>query len=70
MVTGNEVQVHHKIPVHVLTKDNIMLIWDFDNLIALCRKCHGNSHAMLNQQRKKELVKRKYITLDKFFFLK
>jgi hypothetical protein len=33
------INVHHIIPVHTLDKSNIMLIWDFKNLISLCPKC-------------------------------
>ncbi len=36
----NVINIHHKIPVHILTIDNLHLIWDFDNLIALCEACH------------------------------
>lgn len=38
------INVHHKIPVHTLTEENIMLIWNEDNFICLCTECHGNAH--------------------------
>lgn len=34
------INIHHKIPVHTLDKDNLHLIWDQSNLIALCGECH------------------------------
>lgn len=34
------INIHHKIPVHTLDKDNLYLIWEWDNLIALCEDCH------------------------------
>ncbi len=37
----NVVNIHHKIPVHTLTGENLNLIWDYDNLIALCENCHS-----------------------------
>lgn len=35
-----KIEVHHKIPVHTLTFEQLYLIWDFDNLIMLCHECH------------------------------
>ena len=37
------VNAHHIIPVHTLTKDNLALIWDKNNLICLCPECHGKT---------------------------
>lgn len=34
------INIHHKTPVHTLDKDNLHLIWEWDNLIALCEDCH------------------------------
>lgn len=34
------VNIHHKIPVHTLTGENLRLIWDYSNLKALCEDCH------------------------------
>lgn len=36
----NIINIHHKQPVHTLDKDNLHLIWDTSNLIALCEECH------------------------------
>jgi 5-methylcytosine-specific restriction endonuclease McrA len=36
----NTINIHHKIPVHKLERDNFHLIWDYTNLIALCEDCH------------------------------
>jgi len=41
------INIHHKIPVHTLDKDNFHLIWDWDNLIALCKDCHNQQDHQL-----------------------
>ena len=41
--------IHHKIPVHTLKWDNIHLIWDASNLIALCHDCHKNQDHQLKK---------------------
>jgi hypothetical protein len=38
------INVHHKVPVCYANKTNIMSIFDENNFIALCTKCHGQSH--------------------------
>ena len=43
----NTINIHHKIPVHKLTNDNFYLIWEFDNLIALCEDCHHSQDHQL-----------------------
>jgi hypothetical protein len=43
------VNIHHKIPVHTLTWDNIHLIWDKRNLIALCEDCHHKQDHKLSK---------------------
>lgn len=50
---GNNVDVvniHHKIPVHKLTMENIHLIWDYSNLIALCKDCHNQQDHQLKRK--------------------
>ena len=43
------INIHHKIPVHKLTIENIHLIWDWDNLIALCEDCHNQQDHQLKK---------------------
>lgn len=43
------VEVHHKRPVHVLTFDDIHMIWDESNLVLLCKQCHLKWHAELRE---------------------
>ena len=66
-----EAQVHHKIPVHALTLENIMLMFDSSNFICLCMDCHWDDHRSINEVERKEKFKKeiekKYIVLDKFF---
>jgi len=38
------INVHHIKPVYSLTIDEFDLIWDHDNLIALCEVCHHEKH--------------------------
>ena len=35
------INIHHKTPVHILTWENINLIWDESNFLALCIECHN-----------------------------
>jgi len=41
------INIHHKIPVHTLDWNNLHLIWDKDNLIALCKDCHNQQDHQL-----------------------
>ena len=41
------INIHHKTPVHTLNKDNLYLIWDKENLIALCPECHNSQDHQL-----------------------
>jgi len=41
------INIHHKIPIHKITMDNIHLIWDYSNLIALCKDCHNKQDHQL-----------------------
>ena len=41
------INIHHKIPVHKLTMENVHLIWDYSNLMALCSDCHNNQDHQL-----------------------
>jgi len=41
------IHIHHKYPVHILTWENIHLIWDKRNLIALCPECHHKQEHFL-----------------------
>lgn len=44
------INVHHKIPVHKLDRDNLHLIWDYTNLIALCEDCHHKQDHQLKRK--------------------
>lgn len=44
------IHIHHKIPVHTLDKDNLHLIWDESNLIALCEDCHHKQDHQLKSR--------------------
>jgi len=59
------INVHHIVPVHILTKENIHLIWEESNLICLCPECHWAKH-----RSEPEIVYKvdpiKYKTLDQF----
>jgi len=56
-------QVHHKIPVCLVTLVNVMSIFDENNLICLCNACHGKSHPW----RKKPVEPaKKYKNLDAY----
>lgn len=44
------INIHHKIPIHTLKKDNLQLIWDEDNLIALCEDCHKLQNHQLKRK--------------------
>lgn len=46
----NAIQIHHIKPVHMLTKDNIYLIWDKRNLKALCPECHHHQNHYLTKK--------------------
>lgn len=72
----HQINVHHVIEVNQLTAENIMLIWDFDNLLALCYNCHYKKrHGWLDHDERKEKIrldkikkrKKKHVTLDMFF---
>jgi len=54
--THDVINIHHIIPVHTLTIENLHLIWDKSNLIALCPKCHHNQDHQLKKIRKIEKI--------------
>jgi 5-methylcytosine-specific restriction endonuclease McrA len=56
------INVHHKIPVHTLNLENLSLIWDYDNLIALCQDCHHQQDHQLSKMKMDELSQFKKIT--------
>lgn len=56
------VYIHHKIPVHKITMENIYLIWDYDNLKALCKECHNKQDHFLKKIKKDLYIKFKKIT--------
>jgi 5-methylcytosine-specific restriction endonuclease McrA len=58
----DDIEIHHKVPIHCLDETNFTLVWDPKNLIALCRKCHGKAH----KRRNLELKKSDIVTLDKW----
>lgn len=44
--------VHHRVPLTEETVNDINLSLNWDNLQALCRKCHGEVHADIERRRK------------------
>jgi 5-methylcytosine-specific restriction endonuclease McrA len=69
-------EVHHKKPVHRTNPNDYLLIWDLDNLINLCLKCHNKQDHQLRRSEeekkksKKELLEWKYRNfrkIDDFF---
>ncbi len=44
------INIHHKIPIHTLKNDNLHLIWDENNLIALCEDCHHKQDHQLKRK--------------------
>ncbi len=56
------INIHHKIPVHTLDLENLHLIWDFSNLIALCPKCHNNQDHQLSKLKMAEISQFRKIT--------
>lgn len=59
------INVHHIIPVHTLTKENILLIWEESNLICLCQECHWSKHRSEAKTNYK-VDPLKYKTIDQF----
>ena len=58
LVSWGEIEVHHEIPVHTLTKNNFYLIWDKSNLICLCHGCHsGMDHKLKRSLEEIEEIK-------------
>jgi len=50
------INIHHIIPVHTLTIENLYLIWEKTNLIALCPKCHNDQDHQLKKTQKIEKI--------------
>lgn len=44
--------IHHRVPLTTETVSDLNLSLNWDNLQALCRKCHGEVHAELERERK------------------
>ena len=44
--------VHHRVPLTEETVSDLNLSLNWDNLQALCRKCHGEVHRELDRKRK------------------
>lgn len=76
----HEITVHHVVEVNQLTAENIMLIWEPDNLLALCYDCHYKKRHGWNDpedkkenkrialvNKKKEKIRKKHVILDMFF---
>ena len=62
-------EIHHKIPVHTLDPTNIKLIWDTNNLICLCRKCHNaqDHHFGLSPEEKlRRIAKKQQLSVEAF----
>lgn len=60
------VNVHHEIPVHTLTWENINLIWDHSNLTCLCQECHGNQDHELKKNPKNPKNPNKFKSILKY----
>jgi 5-methylcytosine-specific restriction endonuclease McrA len=45
--------VHHRVPLTEETVSDLNLSLNWDNLQALCRKCHGEVHAEIDRARKR-----------------
>ena len=56
------INIHHIIPVHTLDWDNLHLIWDKSNLIALCEDCHNKQDHYLKQIKEDPYIKFRKIT--------
>ena len=59
------INIHHIKPVHTLMEENFTLIWDFDNLKALCPPCHSRQNHFLKKSTTDPLTRFKKIS--KFF---
>lgn len=57
------VNIHHKLPVHKIVMSNIHLIWDYSNLIALCKPCHNKQDHFLKKTKKAK----KYRMITSYF---
>jgi len=44
--------IHHRVPLTEETVKDLNMSLNWDNLQALCRKCHGEVHAELDRERK------------------
>lgn len=44
--------VHHRVPLTMETVNDLNLSLNWDNLQALCRKCHGEVHKEIERSRK------------------
>ena len=58
------VEIHHKQPVYTLTEENILLIFDSNNLICLCESCHNKTKGI---KKPKGQIKH-FITLERFLY--
>ena len=56
------VEIHHKQPVYTLTEENILLIFDSNNLICLCESCHNKTKEIKKLKGPIE----KFITIERF----
>lgn len=63
----SRIDVHHKTPVSFLKLENVNLLFDHENFIALCPECHAGSHPW---RAKGEVRARKnkeqHVSLDSF----
>lgn len=63
LLSYDEIEVHHLVPVCMVDETNYYLIWDQNNLQILCHKCHAKAeeHKLFRvKQTPKEKVERKY----------
>lgn len=51
------INIHHIIPVHTLTWDNLYLIWDRRNLKSLCPECHHRQDHYLSTKTNEKSIK-------------
>jgi len=48
-----DIDIHHVKPVSLLGENELYLIWDFSNLMALCKACHnGDMHQEIYKNRR------------------
>jgi 5-methylcytosine-specific restriction endonuclease McrA len=57
LISRYVLNIHHKIPVSLLTYENWQLAFDPQNLIGLCHECHKTKHGEVHKLRGLKLSK-------------